>query len=649
MNKPPNEIFDVLGSHFSEALAEPEEALQSIITELEKYHSEERYKFIKELGMGGLKKVTLEEDKVTHRQVAISTLIPELPKEEILRFVNEAFLTARLGHNNIVPLYDFGRRNGEFYFSTKYLDGESFEFYLSKDYQLSEVLRFFTSICDGVSFAHSQGVVHLDLKPSNIQISSHSEVIVFDWGLARDLKSDDGLECYYDEIFAGSPGYTAPEQILSQSEELDERTDLYSLGAVLYRILTGEHPWKDPDFEKILEQTVKGDQHPLRQKLQKVQAPESLVHVCLKALSKSKINRYESVDDLKNEVNSYLNGFATKAEEASYFKMLFLLIKRHKIPFALTAAFLMALGVILTIYNEELDHRQSRIEILNESKAEVLNDQAKKLYDSFKLDEAEKTIISSLGLNKTSDSQYLMARILLVKGHYLEAKDLIKSVDPDDSGELRIQKALIAEAQGKEDDFYRLVQFLNKEHMPGLVLNMVRYKYEQIPSLEDKIALAHRLFELLTNQRNSYSITIEEDGLIFKSTEKFNRLIPLVGLPFKEIDISGAITYNIESLRGMKTLKRLNLANTYVEDLSPISGLNLDYLNISNTCVVNIKALENTRIGLLDARGQKFVYLTNLVEMTKIEKVMLEVSRYKSYKDRRELETLSKQDRLVNE
>ena len=97
------EILDVLGGHFSNAIAEPNEALEKVVSEIEEHHSIDRYDFVRKLGEGGLKKVTLEKDKVTHREVAISSLAEKQPVEEVLRFINEAYLTARLGHNNIVP------------------------------------------------------------------------------------------------------------------------------------------------------------------------------------------------------------------------------------------------------------------------------------------------------------------------------------------------------------------------------------------------------------------------------------------------------------------------------------------------------------------------------------------------------------------
>ena len=144
---------------------------------------------------------------MTNREVAVSFLKCDQPEEEVLRFINEAYLNARLEHSNIVPLYDFGYRGDQFFFVAKYLDGRDFNAVLKGDIDLRRKLEIFVDICDAVSFAHSRGIVHLDLKPANIQISEHGEVSVFDWGLARDLVSEDTLDSYFDEKFAGSPGF----------------------------------------------------------------------------------------------------------------------------------------------------------------------------------------------------------------------------------------------------------------------------------------------------------------------------------------------------------------------------------------------------------------------------------------------------------
>ena len=649
MNEIPLEILYVLGGHFSNAISEPNEALEKVVSEIEEFYSIDRYDFVRKLGEGGLKKVTLEKDKVTRREVAISSLAEKQPVEEVLRFINEAYLTARLGHNNIVPLYDFGRRNGEFYFSTKYLDGEGLDIYLNKGCPLTEKLRIFSEVCDGISFAHSQGIVHLDIKPSNIQITDHSEVIVFDWGLARDLRSEEGYESYFDEIFAGSPGYTAPEQILSDNDNMDEQTDIYSLGAILFKILTGSSPWKNKDLEQVLKDTIAGDQSVLEAQLIEASAPSSLIPVCMKAMAQNKKERYESVNELKAEITAYLNGFVTQAEDASYFKMLFLLIKRHKVPFTLSVIFLVALSLTFSIYQERLQREQTKIEELNVSKARVLYDKAQNSYKKFELEDAEKEVNESLSLRQSNRAHYLKGKILLVKGEYLKCQKIVDELDIDNPENNRIKKVLDDVDLNSPEVFKKMADGILEEHLPGITLFMVKYKYRQIENLEERLQLARDLLTLFNGANAEFSLEMEEAFLNFKCGPRVGRLIPLVDLPINKIDASNAVLYNIDGLRGMKTLKYLNLADTYVEVLDPLSGLELDYLNLSNTCVVELKPLRNSKVKYLDIRGQKLKYLTTLMEMTNIEKIRLDESKYKSYKDIRELRVMKKQDRLVNE
>ena len=649
MKNSPLEILEVLGDHFSSAVAEPGEALHEVISEVEKYHSQDRYDFVRNLGEGGLKKVTLENDKVTHRQVAISSLAEKQPVEEVLRFINETYLTARLEHNNIVPLYDFGRRNDKFYFSTKFLEGVSLEEFLKKDRSLPEKLRIFSDICDAISYAHSQGIVHLDIKPSNVQISDHSEVIVFDWGLARDLRSEEGFESYFDEIFAGTPGFTAPEQIMNDNEQIDEQTDIYSLGSLLFLLLTGKVPWKNRDVEQVLKDTIAGDHDLLEKDLVNASTPSSLIPVCLKAMAQDKKSRYETVIELKSEISSYLNGFVTQAEDASYFKMLFLLIKRHKVPFAISVVFLIALGLTLSIYQERLQEEHRKIEELNISKARVLFDKANSSYKKFEIANAEKEVNESLALRQSNRSLYLKAKTLLVKGDYEACYEIINKLDGENVENNRIKKVLDGTDFNDPDAFKLITDGILEQHLPGITLFMVKYKYQQLKSLDEKVILARELMSLFNGENSVFELKKEGDSLNFKCGPKVGRLISLVDLPVTKIDASGAVLYSIDSLRGMTTLKHLDLSDTYVEDLEPLKGLELDYLNLSNTCVVELKPLRETKVKYLDIRGQKLKYLTTLMEMRNIEKVRLDESKYKSYKDQRELRTMKQQGRIVDE
>ena len=220
---------------------------------------QERYKFIRTIGFGGMKGVLLVFDQDTGREIAMAIMpdFRERPKADLERFVREAKLTAKLEHPNIVPVHDIGiDASGSPYFTMKYLHGQSLAAMLRKlakgdpetvsHYGLARMLQIFIRICNAIEFAHSQGICHLDLKPENVNLGDFGEVLVLDWGLARSLRP-----AVFGGIYApndldqppagrvkGTPGYMAPEQIRSSSEfPVDNRA-----GQEVYRCALSPEP-----------------------------------------------------------------------------------------------------------------------------------------------------------------------------------------------------------------------------------------------------------------------------------------------------------------------------------------------------------------------------------------------------------------------
>ena len=245
---------------------------------------QERYKFIRTIGFGGMKGVLLVFDQDTGREIAMAIMpdFRERPKADLERFVREAKLTAKLEHPNIVPVHDIGiDASGSPYFTMKYLHGQSLAAMLRKlakgdpetvsHYGLARMLQIFIRICNAIEFAHSQGICHLDLKPENVNLGDFGEVLVLDWGLARSLRP-----AVFGGIYApndldqppagrvkGTPGYMAPEQIRSSSEfPVDNRADIYSLGAILYAMLALAPPFAHLPMEEVFRRTVTGELPP---------------------------------------------------------------------------------------------------------------------------------------------------------------------------------------------------------------------------------------------------------------------------------------------------------------------------------------------------------------------------------------------------
>jgi serine/threonine protein kinase len=310
-----------------------------------------RYENSRFIAQGGEKTITRTYDSQTGRDVAMATLHADAPKERYESFLREARLTALMDHPNIVSIFDIALdAKKQPYFTMELKTGDGLDEVIKKLSQeqqqkssidnLNQLLNIFLKVCDAIAYAHSKGVLHLDIKPDNIQIGDFGEVVVCDWGLGKVIGSADKT---YDTdsfnadllnditltgIIKGTPGYMAPEQVL-EGKEKTIQTDIYSLGCLLYSILTYERPITG-ETKKILMGTVKGDITPPCQRVPKKNIPESLEAVVLKAISLSPEDRYENISQLSHEIQNYLNGFATAAENASIFKGFHLLYKRNK-------------------------------------------------------------------------------------------------------------------------------------------------------------------------------------------------------------------------------------------------------------------------------------------------------------------------------
>ncbi|MCM8530293.1 MAG: serine/threonine protein kinase [Lentisphaeraceae bacterium] len=304
--------------------------------------SDERYELKEKIGQGGLKEVWKAFDKKSGRFVAMALLQDDSSEEAIEAFFKEARMTALLEHANIIPAYDVGYIQARPFFTMKIIHGQSFREYIADQKEnhtdnLNKRLSHFLKICDALAYAHSRGIIHLDLKPENIYIDSFGEVLILDWGIAQRLFIPEGDEnllapttATYETIIRGTPGTMAPEQIDIKNKCVDERTDIFALGVILYNLLTFESPFDGDGVTKVLEQTLTNDIVDPSINNSQFNVPASLAAVTLKAMEEDSEERYQTVIELQEEMQRYQDGFATKAEDASFGKQLSLLIKRHK-------------------------------------------------------------------------------------------------------------------------------------------------------------------------------------------------------------------------------------------------------------------------------------------------------------------------------
>ncbi|MCA9598509.1 MAG: serine/threonine protein kinase [Myxococcales bacterium] len=287
--------------------------------------SRDRYQRRGVLGEGGMGRVERVLDSDLLREVAAKQLRPELRNDgRLLRqFLWEARVTAYLDHPNIVPVHDLGvSPTGHLYFTMKLVRGESLEAALeglpSDEGALATVprrLRVFLQLCHAVAYAHAAGVLHRDLKPANVMLGAHGEVLVTDWGLAVPLPTPAGDELRHhlpetsERSGSGTPVYMSPEQ--AREEPLDERSDVYALGAILYELCELRRAVDGKTLAEILVKVSTGERRPT----ERASAP--LAAVIDKAMASDRDRRYASVSALAADVEVALDGRTPDAEAAS--------------------------------------------------------------------------------------------------------------------------------------------------------------------------------------------------------------------------------------------------------------------------------------------------------------------------------------------
>src|SRR5256886_6694491 len=202
-----------------------------------------RYDVEREIGAGGMARVFLAVEQHPHRRVAIKVLDPEVSTRLLReRFIREVDVSSNLSHPHIVPIFSAGEVDGLFYYVMPYVEGESLRHRLVRERRLplEDALHIARDIADALAFAHAQGIIHRDIKPENVLLSG-AHAIVADFGIARAISAAGSLTLTQAGQQIGSPGYMSPEQAMALGD-LDARTDVYSLGCVLFQMLAGESP-----------------------------------------------------------------------------------------------------------------------------------------------------------------------------------------------------------------------------------------------------------------------------------------------------------------------------------------------------------------------------------------------------------------------
>jgi len=630
----PDQLLNLYESSTEELPPAEEQSLLPILNSLDT--SYERYEELGFIAQGGEKRITRVYDHRLNRQVVVARAVNAKTKQDQEKFLREARLVANLAHPNIPPIHNMGfDHDGTPFFSMELIPGDNLgeiiknlhkgdETYRKK-YPLDTLLNLYLKVCDAIAYAHSRNVLHLDIKPDNIRIGPFGEVFVCDWGLAivlfeENLDEPDALgeldgdvlnDVTLSGTIKGTPGFMAPEQTVPDGAKTFQ-TDIYSLGALLYSLLSYISPVQGNSANEIVKKTRTGKTTPLQTHAKGKNIPKSLAAVTHKALALRPKDRYRSVVELQQEITRYITGFPTFTEQPRTMTRFSLLVRRHNQVASLAMVFLVMLATIIS-FTLMVIAKKNASETVARKQAEknfqlyrIQQAEAQNLYDD--LSKATRFAISlkhysqahqilralEIGLEKNPDPAR-HTTILLQKGtiHFLleQFNQAIQCFDDAKGGTIateqwhRLSKKYAA-LKPRDSDMLSPAQFIELLHEKGVQGSVILYVYfhhmrrmphctpeEYLPIAKAVLDRLHSPWKkppassiLLKKTASGYHLDLTHSPYVIYTLgsigmKKYNVLTPL---HLDSLDISHLPLTSLDELTGLH-LRELKMVGLHIE------------------------------------------------------------------------------------
>jgi serine/threonine protein kinase len=620
--------------------------------------SGQRYLVEGEVGRGGMGAVLRAVDCDIRREVAVKYLLDQNDPHKKLRFVEEAQITGQLEHPNIVPIHELAvDAQKRLFFAMKMVRGQSLAQVLEalqkgtpevvREYTLARLLALFVNVCHALSYAHARGVIHRDLKPANIMVGDFGEAYVMDWGLAKvlgqappvatvmrgspgsvptavpvDASSRMGsgavvtdrtpeLALTQEGSVLGTPVYMPPEQALGRLAEIDQKSDVYALGGILYEILTLQPPIdREGGYPLILKRVIGGEILPPERRAleRRGQIPKELSAVALKALATRKEDRYPSVEALRRDIELFQEGRSVSAREDTHREQLIKFVKRNRgFSAGVGLALAVLVGSLVFLFGAWRETRAAYARYREEEQAK--REQAREAVPAFvraaRLFVAERNFDDALAqvsvavsnAEDNAEARLLKAQLLIGRKEFAAAREELEAylrLEPGDENASRLAELCKDDSRDEMLRLGAMAEVLVRQRV-GPIAMKVAASSEQVMALyQERVQKAWPGSQLVKDADGGISLDLSH-------CKDVSDLGPLRDLPINRLNLyaCGQVR-DLTPLQGMP-LRWLNLGECVaVGDITPLQGMSLTFLSLTRCPVRDLMPLRGMPLKVLD-------------------------------------------------